>query len=146
MNQPAHTYLGFDFGTRKIGVAVGQTITGTASPLPEIKCHKGKPDWQLIEKLCAVWKPDGFVVGLPYNMDGSESEMSRRARKFVNQLQGRINLPCYTVDERLSSREAREISRNSAKLRGVKYDQMQQVDSLAAQLILESWMSLQPPL
>lgn len=144
MKTKARTYLGFDFGTHKIGVAVGQTVTGTASPLPEIKARDGKPDWLVIEQLCDVWKPDAFVVGLPLNMDGSASEMSRRAKKFANKLHGRFNLPCHTMDERLSSREARDISRNNARERGVKYSHLDQVDSLAAQLILESWMIENP--
>ncbi|HEY5717466.1 MAG TPA: Holliday junction resolvase RuvX, partial [Motiliproteus sp.] len=79
--------LAFDFGTTRIGVAVGQAITATASPLPWIKAKDGVPDWSQLERLVREWQPDALVVGLPLNMDGSLCEMSHRARKFANRLQ-----------------------------------------------------------
>ena len=81
------------------------------------------------------------MVGIPYNMDGSESDMAIQARKFCRRLSGRFNMPCHTMDERLSSREAREISRNNAELGGKRFDPRADIDSLAAQLILESWLA-----
>ena len=139
MNDTLQTLLAFDYGTQKIGVAVGQTVTATASPLRELKARDGIPDWDQVAKLVTEWKPQAFVVGLPYNMDGSASEMTRRARKFANRLHGRFNRPAYTIDERLSSREAREIGRQGAERRGRRFDPRSPVDSLAAQLILETW-------
>lgn len=136
----AQTLLAFDYGTRKIGVAVGQTITGTATPLPEIKARDGVPDWATLEKLLREWKPDACVVGLPFNMDGTESEMSTRARRFANRLHGRYGLAIHLVDERLSSREARDIGRGQAALAGKTFNERKHVDSVAAQVILESWL------
>jgi putative Holliday junction resolvase len=123
--------LCFDFGTRRIGSAFGQTLLGTASPLMAIAARDGIPDWEQLDALVAKWQPDVFVVGLPYHMDDSESELLRRARKFGHRLSGRYDKPCYGIDERLSSFEARGL-----KLRG---ESTAQLDCLAAQLILESW-------
>lgn len=128
--------LAFDFGTTRIGVAVGQAITATASPLPWIKAKDGVPDWSQLERLVREWQPDALVVGLPLNMDGSLCEMSHRARKFANRLQARFNLPCYLVDERLTSHEAKGIHLGRGGGSDFKQDS---VDGLAAQLILESW-------
>ena len=122
-------------------MASGQSITGTASPLPELKARDGKPDWPAVEALVAQWKPDAFVVGLPLNMDGSESAMSARARKFARQLEGRFGVPCHLIDERLSSREARDIGRAHAEMRGKGFSSRKVIDSFAAQLLLESWFA-----
>ena len=136
----ALTLLCFDYGTQKIGVAVGQTVTATASPLPVIKSRNGEPDWPVIEQLVKQWKPGALVVGMPFNMDGTESEMTARAGKFKKQLEEKFDLPSHGIDERLSTREAREISRDNAEASGKKFDEKEAVDSLAAQLILESWL------
>lgn len=125
--------LGFDFGTKRIGVATGQSITNKASALHAINAKDGIPDWAALDTLVEQWQPDVFVVGLPYNMDDSESEILRRARKFGNRLNGRYQKPCYGIDERLSSFEARGLlMRGEAKA---------QLDCFAAQLILETWLS-----
>ncbi len=125
--------LGFDFGTKRIGVAYGQSITGTAQPLQTLNARDGIPDWQEIEKLVVQWRPTVFVVGLPFNMDDTESELLLRARKFGQRLEGRLHKPCYGMDERLSSFEARgQLLRGEADA---------QIDSLAAKLILESWFA-----
>lgn len=141
MSASALTFLGFDYGTQKIGVAVGQTITGTASPVAILKAKDGIPNWDEIEKLVKEWKPAAFIIGLPLNMDGSESPMSVRAQKFSQRLNGRFNLPCHTIDERLSSREARDIGRSNAEQAGRRFKQHTQIDGVAAQLILESWLT-----
>lgn len=125
------TALGFDFGTRRIGVAYGQSISGTARPLAILPARDGIPDWQQIQQLMNTWQPDLLVVGLPYNMDGSDSDLLLRATKFGNRLHGRFHLPCYGIDERLSSKAAEEL----AGSRG------EPLDSIAAQLILESWFA-----
>lgn len=133
--QPA-TVLGLDFGTRKIGVATGQALTGGASPLTALPCPRGAPDWHAIGALIAEWQPDALIVGLPLNMDDSESELSRRARRFARQLEGRFNKPAWLVDERLTTREARE--RLGDSYRGGADPR---VDSMAATLIIEAFFS-----
>ncbi|PCJ43680.1 MAG: Holliday junction resolvase RuvX [SAR86 cluster bacterium] len=135
------TALAFDYGTKKIGVATGQSITQTASPLAVLPARDGVPDWSTIEKLVKEWQPDVFIVGMPFNMDGSESNMTVRAQKFSQRLNGRFNIPCYTIDERLSSREAKDIRKNMAAAHGKKYNERDAIDSIAAQLILESWFA-----
>ncbi|KEI69925.1 Holliday junction resolvase [Endozoicomonas elysicola] len=132
------TVLGFDFGTRNIGVAAGQVITQTASALPSLKAKDGIPDWHQIEALIQEWKPDAIIVGIPLNMDGSESEMSRRARKFGNRIHGRFNLPFYEADERLTSFEAKEWA---GKLGHKGHYGSNPVDAMAAQIILEAWLN-----
>ena len=93
------TVLAFDFGTKSIGVAVGQEVTGTASPLAALKARDGIPDWQQIAALYEEWQPHLVVVGLPLNMDGSEQEMTQRAKKFANRLHGRFKVAVETCDE-----------------------------------------------
>lgn len=127
------TALAFDFGTHRIGVAYGQSLTGTAQSLPVLPARDGIPDWDRLTALVAEWRPDVFVVGMPYNMDDSESELLLRARKFGNRLEGRLHRPCYGMDERLTSFEARgQLMREET--RG-------QLDSVAARLILEGWFA-----
>jgi len=136
------TVLGFDFGTRSIGVAVGQTLTRSASELPTVRARDGIPDWQQLSALIEAWQPQLLVVGLPVNMDDSEMEMTRRARKFGNRLHGRFRLPVLFAEERLTTREAKTIA-HAAGHQGNYRDQP--VDSIAARLILEGWMSALPP-
>lgn len=99
-DKPLRLLLGFDYGTRQIGVAVGQAVTGQARELCVLKAQNGVPDWNRVEALIKEWQPDAIVVGLPLNMDGSPSEMSERAEKFGRRLNGRFNLPVFTHDER----------------------------------------------
>lgn len=132
----AETVLAFDYGTRWIGVAVGQSITATASPLSPLQARDGVPDWQQLEKLIAEWRPQRLVVGKPLNMDGSESELSRRADKFARRLHGRFGLPVAQCDERLSSFEAKG---QILEQKGSREFKSENVDSLSAVLILESW-------
>ena len=129
--------LGFDYGTQRIGVAFGQSLTGTAQPVCVLKARDGIPDWAEIESLIAEWRPNLFVVGLPYNLDGSESDLMVRAVKFANRLNGRFNKPSYGMDERLSSVEAAEqlLEEN----RGSK--KRAAIDDIAAQIILQNWFS-----
>ena len=128
------TVMGFDFGMGKIGVAIGQSITGTANPLTIIKARDGIPNWDQVGKLIEEWLPAVLVVGLPLNMDGTPSDMSRLAEKFSRKLHGRFNLPSVTVDERLTSFEAASRS-----------DNYEPVDAIAAQLILETYFRELPP-
>jgi putative Holliday junction resolvase len=87
------TALGFDFGTRRIGVAFGQSVSGTARPLEILPAVDGIPDWNQVAKLIRTWQPDALVIGMPYQLDGGEGELARRARKFANRLHGRFHLP-----------------------------------------------------
>ena len=140
----ARTLLGFDYGLKRIGVAVGQELTGTASALTTVAARDGKPDWEAISRLIDEWQPDAVVVGLPLNMDGSDHELSRRARRFGNQLHGRYNLPAHFIDERLSSLEAEALLRGGSQAhRRALYKES--IDKLAAQVILETWLSAPPP-
>ncbi|WP_461516941.1 Holliday junction resolvase RuvX [Porticoccus sp.] len=131
--------LAFDFGTGQIGVAVGQTLTNTANPLTVLKARDGIPSWQQIEQLLLEWQPDQLLVGLPLNMDGSESEFCQRARKFARRLHGRFGISVVMVDERLTTFEAKGHQHAQGK-RATSYRQ-QPVDDLAAVIILETWLS-----
>jgi len=132
------TLLAFDYGTRNIGVASGQTITHSATELPPLKAKDGVPDRSHIEKIIAEWKPDLVLVGLPLNMDGTESELSTRARKFANRLHGRFGVKIEMKDERLTSFEAKGEVMSRGGSRDYKNNP---VDSIAARLILESWLA-----
>lgn len=123
------TYLAFDFGLRAIGVATAQALTGTSTPLGIVNAKAGVPDWEQIASLLEEWRPDALIVGLPLNMDGSESDMSARARKFAARLEGRFSLPVHMADERLSSREATARSGNRRD------------HALAAKIIAEGFLS-----
>ena len=130
--------MAFDYGLRQIGVAVGNTELGTTRSLPILKARDGVPDWQQVQALVNEWLPDTLVVGDPLNMDGSPSELSGRAGKFARRLEGRLGLAVSLVDERLSSHEAKQISREQ----GHRGDYHQEpIDSLAAELILKTWLS-----
>ena len=132
----AKTILCFDFGTKTIGVAFGQSITQTATPLSDLKAKDGIPNWDEIKNIIDEWQPNLLLVGLPLNMDGSFSAISQRAKKFANRLHGRFGLPIAMADERLSSFEAKgEIIEKT----GSRDFKKNNVDSLAAKIILESW-------
>lgn len=132
------TVLAFDYGLKNIGSAYGQSITGTATELPPLRARDGIPNWEQIAALLTEWQPQLLLVGLPLNMDDTESDLSQRARKFGNRLHGRFNLPVEMFDERLTTRLAKE----EARERGHKGDYANlPVDSIAARLLLESWFS-----
>ncbi|WP_218354121.1 Holliday junction resolvase RuvX [Alteromonas lipotrueiana] len=130
------TVLAFDFGTKSIGVAVGQEITGTASPLAALKANDGIPDWEKVGQLFTDWAPDLAVVGLPLNMDGTEQEVTKRARKFANRLNGRFKVVVDTWDERLSTVDAKSML---FELGGFKKLTKEKVDSVSACVIFTSW-------
>ncbi|QSX30968.1 Holliday junction resolvase RuvX [Shewanella cyperi] len=136
----AKTVMGFDFGTKSIGIAVGQSITGSANPLQSIKATDGIPNWDQIAGLIKEWQPDLLVVGLPLNMDGTEQEMTLRARKFANRLQGRFGLKVATQDERLTTADAKA---RLFELGGFKALTKGQVDAVSAVLIVESFFEAQ---
>ncbi len=140
--QSTLTALGFDFGLRRIGVAVGTTVTGTARDLAVIRNGDEGPDWAGITALLSEWQPDLAVVGVPYNMDGSHSDLTVRAERFARQLAGRTGLRVETVDERLSSREA-ETSLKAERRDGRRNRSVDAaaVDMRAAAVILERWLA-----
>lgn len=135
------TLLAFDFGTKSIGVAIGQRITGTARPLAALKAQEGVPDWTQIEKLLKEWQPEEVVVGLPLNMDGTEQPLTARARKFANRLHGRFGTKVSLQDERLSTVEARSGLFAQGGYRALNKGS---IDSASAVVILESWFESHP--
>ena len=128
------TLLGFDYGSHKIGVAVGQTLTATASPLTTLGYVRKRPDWEGIARLIREWRPEALVVGLPMEMSDREAEIAPAARRFARQLHGRFRLPVHLADERLTSREA------WTRLGRAAHQDLTRVDALAAKLILETWL------
>lgn len=140
----AHTYLGFDFGLRRIGVAVGQSVTGSASPVTVVAARDGRPDWAAIDAAVNDWRPDALVVGIPLLLDGADQPVTHAARRFARRLRGRYALPVHEADERLSSRAASgvlvEARHSGARRRTRKGD----VDRIAATLILERWLAERP--
>lgn len=137
--------LGFDFGRRRIGVAVGQTLTGSAAAETVIRTRGDAPDWTAIEALVTRWAPTRLIVGRPSNMDGTASVMTEAAEDFATELGRRTGLPVSLVDERLTSIEARETlraqRRDGTRRRRVRRED---VDAHAAKLIVESWLADQP--
>jgi putative Holliday junction resolvase len=135
--------LAFDFGQRRIGVAVGQFTTMTATSLETVS-HGREPDWSAIERLVKEWKPSRFLLGLPLGADGEETEMSRAARRFAGQLQHRFNLPVSYQDERLSSYAAQERFIEMRAQGGLKKKHGRDLDAMAAQIFLENWLQSTP--
>ena len=129
------TLLAFDYGSHKIGIAVGQTLTGTANPLTTLTRVNNKPDWQGIEKLIIEWKPEALIVGHPFEMTDKEANNAPAAKKFSRQLEGRFHLPVHLVDERLTTRDAWD------QLGKQAHKDQTKVDSYAAKLILETWLN-----
>jgi len=132
----SHTLLGFDYGTKHIGIAVGQTITHTATALETLTLRNNQPDWEAISRLVTEWQPQAFVIGLPRRQDGSESAVSRAARRFGQQLHGRYHLPVHTMDEHLSSHAAAQLIDKPAQRRA-----RGAIDKFAAQVILQTWLN-----
>ncbi|KMK18447.1 Holliday junction resolvase [Pluralibacter gergoviae] len=130
------TLVAFDFGTKSIGAAVGQRITGTARPLAALKANDGNPDWSLIERLLREWQPEAVIVGLPLNMDGTEQPLTARARKFANKIHGRFGVKIILHDERLSTVEARAGLFEHGGYRALNKGR---IDSASAVIILESF-------
>lgn len=134
------TLLGFDFGTRSIGVAIGQEITGSAQPLRALKANDGVPNWDEIQKLLTEWQPDLVIVGLPLNMDGTEQPLTQRARKFAGRIHGRFGVVVELQDERLTTTDARARLFERGGYRALEKGM---VDGISALLILEAWMESQ---
>lgn len=134
------TIMGFDYGVKSIGVAVGQEVTGTANALTALPAKEGIPNWDQIEKLLKEWQPDLLVVGLPLNMDGTEQEITVRAKKFANRLHGRFGKQVETYDERLTTVDAKQQLFEEGGYRNL---QKGKIDAESARLIVESWFEAQ---
>ncbi len=124
--------IGFDFGLKRIGVAIGQTITQSATPQAIVNSKDGKPDWQHITQLFKQWQPSAIVVGLPFRLNGEEQALTQPARKFGQRLAGRYNKNVFYISEQLTSVEAHN---------RVKPKQGKAIDDHAAQIILENWLN-----
>ena len=136
---PEGTLLGFDFGMRRIGVAVGQTATRTAGALVTVS-HSDQPDWQAISGLVKEWKPSGLVVGLPLDSEGNETDMSRAARRFAASLSKKFGIPVFFVDERLSSVMAGNQFAEARSQGRARRKDARKLDAMAAKIILENWL------
>ena len=130
------TVLAFDFGTKSIGVAIGQLITETAFPLTALKANDGIPNWDSVQGIYDEWQPDKIIVGLPLNMDGTEQPITARVRKFANRLHGRFKVAVELYDERLSTVDAKA---TLFELGGFKKLSKGKVDSVSACVIFQSW-------
>ena len=122
--------IGIDYGVSKIGVAVGNTQTSSSSPLEIIINTKSGINWSQLETIIQEWKPQVIIVGQPFNMDGSESEMMKEVKLFADILKERINIKIEFFDERLTSFEAKQMDTSSKP-----------IDDLAAKIILDGWLS-----
>lgn len=125
--------IGFDFGLKRIGVAIGQTVSQTASPKAIVASKDGQPDWAHISKLFAQWQPVAIVVGLPMHLDGTPQALTQPARKFGQRLSGRYQRPVFFIEEQLSSVEAENRAKQT-------HNPAQHLDDQAAQIILENWL------
>ncbi|SFB80974.1 Holliday junction resolvase RuvX [Pseudoalteromonas denitrificans] len=134
------TVLGFDFGTKSIGMAIGQEVTGSATPLRAIKAQDGIPNWDEIKKIVDEWLPDLIVVGLPLNMDGTNQEVTFQAKKFANRLHNKHSLPVETQDERLTTADAKAQLFEQGGYKNLKKGN---IDNMSAKLILESFFESQ---
>lgn len=132
--------LAFDFGMKHIGVAVGQTSLNQASALKTLLAKQGTPNWNVIGKLVHEWNAKAFIVGIPVNLNGAEQAITQAAKRFSKELTTRFKLPVHHVDERLTTVEARQQVFNVG---GYKKLQETEIDSYAAMLILEQWLTEQ---
>ena len=138
----APTVLAFDFGLKRIGVAVGNVITSTAQPLRTLTARAGRPDWAELTACFEEWHPGVVLVGVPYNMDGSSGEITGPALAFAEQVRERFAVAVETVDERLSSREAEATLRQRRSLGTLKRRiRHEDVDSEAACVLLRQWLN-----
>lgn len=142
VSPPCRIALGFDFGRARIGIAVGEAVTGSARPLRTLPTHRQNPDWEAIARLITEWRPDTLVIGVPRHADDTANAVTEAALRFSRRLHGRFHLPVFTIDERLSSWEAEQRYFASAPTgRRRHHDPI--LDAQAAAVILESWFNQQ---
>jgi len=137
MTSGTHSFLGFDYGSKHLGIAVGSSATGSARPLDTVAVRHGLPDWPALDRHIKEWQPGALIVGLPLNMDGSDNDMTRAARKFGQRLHARYNLPVHMVDERLTSVDAKNAL---VEARVPWKHRKARVDKLAARNILQAYL------
>lgn len=145
MSKSYRTALGFDYGKTKLGIAAGNDLINSTTPLTTLRLVGSTPDWEAISRLVQQWSPTDLVVGLPVNMDGSEHPLAVPVHRFYQQLQKRYNLPVHLVDERLTSVEAERIlAKRSGKKRidFASRSAKETIDQIAAELILQTWFGL----
>jgi putative holliday junction resolvase len=130
--------IGFDFGLRRIGVATGQTITKTAHPLTTVLANNGIPPWQEMDKIIQEWQPAAIIVGLPLKHNDARFSITDAVDAFAKSLKARYDCPVYLHDERLTTKEARSRVFEEGGFRAL---QKEQIDAVAAQIILEGWMN-----
>lgn len=133
-------FLGLDFGTRHIGVASGQKITATATPVKTLIAKNGVPNWMEVDKIIAEWHPAALIVGIPFHLDGTAHWVTKAAENFILSLKSRYRLPVYGVNEQLTTKSAKE---RVFAAGGYKALQKEELDSIAAKLILEGWLTEQ---
>ena len=132
--------IAFDFGLKRTGVAVGNTVIGSATPECTLTSNDELPDWEGISKLFKEWQPSQIVVGMPVELDGTENPLKKRIDRFCNQIQGRYNIDVDQENEQFTSIEAAQRLkqlRQSGRKQKVSKDE---VDKIAAAIILENWM------
>lgn len=141
VSNAADVILGFDYGTKRIGVAVGNPLSQSAQALTTLH-SQDNPNWDDIERLVNEWRPQALVVGMPFMADGSEQAMTRHARRFIVELGRRFALPVHAVDERFSSIEA-EVQLRTQRASGARKRRLQagDTDAMAAQVILQAWLA-----
>jgi putative Holliday junction resolvase len=141
MPEPILRLIAFDFGLKRIGMATGDSLTGTAAPRPAVGARQGDPDWEAIGREMRAFNPGRVVVGAPYNADGTAGALLPRVRRFAEEIKRRFALPVSLVDERFSSLEASEALK-SRRARGERRRlRREDIDSAAAAVILERWLS-----
>jgi len=137
----AATLLGFDVGAKRIGVAVGNTVTGSAREVGVLEVFAAGPDWARLDRWVKDWRPDGLVVGDPIPLDGGDQPARQRARGFARDLAKRYSLPVQQVDERQSSIEAAQRFARGRAAGARKRSEAANLDALAAVVILERWLA-----
>lgn len=137
---PEQTYLAFDYGRRRVGLAVGQAITATASALQTVATPQSEAGWACIDEAVRTWRPDAFVLGVPLTESGEEQEMSVAARAFGDELKQRYELPVYEADERYTSQMARQRFVEQRRAGAARRRDAAKEDAVAAELILAQWL------
>lgn len=140
MKKELQKIIGFDFGIKNIGVAFGQTLTKTAKPLTTIRNKKGSIAWEEITTIIKQWEPNILIVGLPFNMDGTEQTLTQLTKKFSKELQQKFNLPVFYVDERLSTWDAKNKLGIHYKAKINKKEQ-DKINALSAAILIEQWIN-----
>ena len=139
MNRGSQIVMAFDFGTKNIGIAIGQEITNSSQTFYTVRAYQGEPEWAQLDKVVFDWNPKLFIVGDPLNFDGSESDIKEKSDKFSNQIHKKYKIPVTLVDERLTTKEARERIKEAVNM---SLRSSVDIHQVSAQIILESWFRM----